>query len=358
MSNDASLMRPIALRLARAMCIALALGASSAWAQDIDVSLNVFYADPSNAGSGGTWELVAKSGGSGLASLRVPLRNVSSATVEAPRGMVNGTNVAGFGIFSDTFGLGGFRDILIGQAPLNDPVSPPAEQTVFYGVGTLTNGAPNYPGKPPGANSLGPTFSSLTGVQDVPWATGDAFMDSAWNSAVRFVSGTFAEGVSPGFFASGEERTRGNLFTSVGSSTDAGDISPYIVASTIVRSNFTGSALPDYNGNGEVDAADYVLWRKTEGQTGAGLAADGDGDLDVDGDDYLLWRANFGATVPGAGASLSTSSVPEPASGVLLAFGAILLASRRGTTSPARPGWEPTKAHGGRRRTPQNGPSR
>jgi hypothetical protein len=52
----------------------------------------------------------------------------------------------------------------------------------------------------------------------------------------------------------------------------------------------------DYNGNGTVDAADYVVWRKSVGQTGAGLPADGDGDLDVDDADYGVWRANFGET--------------------------------------------------------------
>ena len=51
----------------------------------------------------------------------------------------------------------------------------------------------------------------------------------------------------------------------------------------------------DYNDNGTVDAADYVVWRKSVGQTGAGLAADGDGDMDVDENDYLVWRANFGS---------------------------------------------------------------
>ena len=42
------------------------------------------------------------------------------------------------------------------------------------------------------------------------------------------------------------------------------------------------------------------LWRKSVGQTGAGLPADGDGDMDVDQDDYLVWRANFGRTAAAA----------------------------------------------------------
>jgi Domain of unknown function (DUF1929) len=70
----------------------------------------------------------------------------------------------------------------------------------------------------------------------------------------------------------------------------------------------------DYNGNGIVDAADYTVWRDMLGQSGAGLAADGDLDLDVDASDYGIWKQNFGATAgSGAGATGSASaSVPEP----------------------------------------------
>ena len=51
----------------------------------------------------------------------------------------------------------------------------------------------------------------------------------------------------------------------------------------------------DYNGNGEVDAADYVTWRYTLGQhVTAGQAADGDGDGVVDQADFNVWRSHFG----------------------------------------------------------------
>jgi hypothetical protein len=50
----------------------------------------------------------------------------------------------------------------------------------------------------------------------------------------------------------------------------------------------------DYNGDGKVDAADYVVWRKTDGSP----------------DNYILWRANFG-NPPGSG-SLAEGAVPEP----------------------------------------------
>jgi hypothetical protein len=71
----------------------------------------------------------------------------------------------------------------------------------------------------------------------------------------------------------------------------------------------------DYNGNGIVDAADYVVWRNLFGQTGPGLAADGNGDLQVNEADYEFWRARFGNHSGGD----SSIGVPEPMS-VVLAF--------------------------------------
>jgi hypothetical protein len=70
----------------------------------------------------------------------------------------------------------------------------------------------------------------------------------------------------------------------------------------------------DYNGNGDVDAADYVLWRKTLNQSvdPAGSGADGDGDGTVNAGDYDFWRERFGDDV-GGGAGFG-STVPEPAS--------------------------------------------
>ena len=73
----------------------------------------------------------------------------------------------------------------------------------------------------------------------------------------------------------------------------------------------------DYNNNGVVDAADYVVWRKTNGQTGAGLAADGDGSGTVDDADYNFWRAHFGST-SGSGSALGGGAMPEPATIALL----------------------------------------
>ena len=81
-----------------------------------------------------------------------------------------------------------------------------------------------------------------------------------------------------------------------------------------------GSAGPsaDYNHNGVVDAADYVVWRNNLGATGApgSVAGDGTGDGVVNQSDYDLWRSTFGQTT-GGGGSLSSASVPEPSTGLL-----------------------------------------
>jgi hypothetical protein len=69
----------------------------------------------------------------------------------------------------------------------------------------------------------------------------------------------------------------------------------------------------DYNANGVVDAADYVVWRHQRGQTGAALAADGDGSGVVDAGDYNLWRVAFGNTTA-IGADGGASAIPEPRS--------------------------------------------
>jgi hypothetical protein len=90
----------------------------------------------------------------------------------------------------------------------------------------------------------------------------------------------------------------------------------------------------DYNSNGKVDAADYVLWRSTLGQSvTAGTGADGNADGTITQDDYGFWRARFG-NISGSG-SLAPANVPEPATlvGCCLALGAISMLSRRRTTT-------------------------
>jgi hypothetical protein len=92
-----------------------------------------------------------------------------------------------------------------------------------------------------------------------------------------------------------------------------------------------GPIAGDYNDNGTVDAADYVVWRATLGST-TNLQANGDDSGAsmgvIDAADYAVWRTNFGST-GGAGALLSGSAVPEAASFTLLILGVPALCSMR-----------------------------
>lgn len=296
-------------------CALALLLSSAARSYTIDVSLNVHYAIPSDVNSGGTWQIIAKSDPEidfGIAGLNLRVTNINAAVVkEGPRGTVNGSDPAGFAVL-DVFPNAGYRSLLITQEPAFAGAG--EEESAFYGVGTIPNGMPG---------DLGPTFSSLTNLQDVPWATGDVFGESEWDTAAMFASGTFGLNVTPGFFAG----STGHVFSSIGTSTSFGAASAATITTT-VRTNFMEAPLlPDYNNNGVVDAADYVLWRK------GSPAADGNGDTFVDQQDYELWREHFGAIVGGggAGSGFSGASVPEPASCVLLVFGLLpaLLARRR-----------------------------
>jgi fibronectin-binding autotransporter adhesin len=76
----------------------------------------------------------------------------------------------------------------------------------------------------------------------------------------------------------------------------------------------------DFNGDGTVNAGDYVLWRKSPSTYGGNPAG------------YNLWKANFGAIAgAGTGGGLGGTNVPEPGaiSLVLAAIGSVVATRRR-----------------------------
>jgi hypothetical protein len=78
----------------------------------------------------------------------------------------------------------------------------------------------------------------------------------------------------------------------------------------------------DFDGDGDVDGADFVAWQTNfPKETGATLAqGDADGDGDVDGADFVVWQTNFPfPSAPGA------SIVPEPTALVLGTLGAAMI---------------------------------
>ncbi|HJQ80321.1 MAG TPA: choice-of-anchor Q domain-containing protein, partial [Lacipirellulaceae bacterium] len=74
------------------------------------------------------------------------------------------------------------------------------------------------------------------------------------------------------------------------------------------QSVLTNDLAGDYNGNGTVDAADYVVWRKTISMNVPnGSGADGDGDGVVDLGDHGVWRENFGQTQTAAAGTVQAA---------------------------------------------------
>ncbi len=73
--------------------------------------------------------------------------------------------------------------------------------------------------------------------------------------------------------------------------------------------------LADFDANGVVNGADYVVWRKGSGTK-------------YTQNDYNSWRAHYGPTAGGAGASVN-ESVPEPATLTLLFLTALATYPRR-----------------------------
>ena len=115
-------------------------------------------------------------------------------------------------------------------------------------------------------------------------------------TAAGGISGAFADVILPAL--------TGNLFWNINYGASS-------VALEVAAPGLTG----DYNNDGKVDAADYVVWRKNDinGQQG-----------------YNDWRANFGRTAGSGSGTSANAAVPEPANLVLVVFVAVGLGLQRG----------------------------
>ncbi len=89
-----------------------------------------------------------------------------------------------------------------------------------------------------------------------------------------------------------------------------------LYSGTAVTLQVLSTAVPgDYNNNGTVDAADYILWRN-----GGPLQNEVHNPGAVTAEDYTEWRSRFG-NAAGAGASQPNSAaVPEPTTWLLVAL--------------------------------------
>jgi hypothetical protein len=92
------------------------------------------------------------------------------------------------------------------------------------------------------------------------------------------------------------------------------------LASTTSAGGFTLSPLTpsedaDFNNDGHIDGADFLIWQRGLGAPGTNATGDANGDGNVNGVDLGIWKNLFATAAVAAG-----GAVPEPAAGVLAAM--------------------------------------
>jgi autotransporter-associated beta strand protein len=197
----------------------------------------------------------------------------------------------------------------------------------FTGTGTVNIEGDLSPGSSPAAVNfagnltLGP-LSSL--AIEIGGLTPGSLHDKLIVAGLLDLDGTLAVSLTNGF-----NPAAGNSFDILDWGTLSGTFSainlPALAAGLVWNTSqlYTAGVLSvasvgvpgDYNNNGTVDAADYVLWR-----SGGPLANEVDNPGSVNAGDYTAWRARFGNSGNGAGigsgatgsASAQATTVPEP----------------------------------------------
>jgi len=89
----------------------------------------------------------------------------------------------------------------------------------------------------------------------------------------------------------------------------------------------------DYNNDGTVDAADYVVWRANVGTNN--LLPNNPTPGPIDETEYERWLANFGNSAPGGG-GIALGQVPEPASFYVALLALLTLAAKRRSRAASR----------------------
>ena len=283
------------------------------------------------------------SAAAGLGNLTALGSGGSPGTLNAANGFVVDFDeaVTGYGTINSTNTLA--KRATINGTVQGDSVGQPITLSGYIkGVFTYTN--VNFTGTySPG---LSPTIASAgnvafastnTLIMELGGTTPGSGHDQIESSGLLTLGGTLQVSLINGF-----SPVVGNSFdllnwASVASTFTALDLPPLagglVWNTSALYTNGVLSVAPagvpgDYNYNGSVDAADYILWRKnvqplpnnevvTIGTTESG--------------DYTEWRSRFG-NPPGSGAGASaggsaSSAVPEPASGLLLLVAALGVAA-------------------------------
>jgi fibronectin-binding autotransporter adhesin len=264
------------------------------------------------------------SGPAKLGSLTTLGDGANAGTLNAANGFVVdfGDALTGFGTINSTNALAE-RATINGTVQGDSAGQPITLSGYIKGVGTFNNvtfTGTYSPGLSPtiatvGSITLAPASSLL---MEVGGTTAGSSYDQIQANGTLSLSGTLLVSLINGFnpaagnsFDILEWGSLSGTFSSIQLPTLAGGLqwNTSNLYTTGVLSIDVAGIPGDFNHNGIVDAADYVVWRKGLGAT-------------YTQSDYDVWRARFGQTA-GSGASASANAAaPEPATAVLLILAA------------------------------------
>lgn len=210
----------------------------------------------------------------------------------------------------------------------------------------VNNGGTISPGLSPGSMAIHGQLQINRGVLEMEIA-GTSVFDSVAATGAVALGGELHVLLAGGFLPDKQdafEIVTGQSITGAFTNVTAGNRIPIngtsasflvtVAGSEVTLSNFLTGLAGDYNNDGFVDAADYVVWRKSvanntplDNETAsAGI---------TDQADLEIWRANFGTTIVASG--LGSSIVPEPSAMLLACSLAVTQLIRRGRIRRRRP---------------------
>ncbi|MFO0789651.1 MAG: hypothetical protein U0805_09335 [Pirellulales bacterium] len=265
--------------------------------------------DYNSAASAGATARLANGTTTGVGVTEFHFENGGTRPIQVPRNLIINNGLTGSGT-----GAGGIRSsrlqLVLDAAPIVDGSGVPQNLGLFDVAFSDVAGTSTT-----GTGDLGDFFSSADGstlyTQDAIVSAN--FAGSTYNWKISY-TGNITWAGTPGV----DYGNAGQVLSLSG--IGGNDVVLVGLSSVIVPQGVPG----DYNNNGVVDAADYVLWRN-----GGPLQNEVDAPGTVNGADYTAWRARFGNT-SGAGAGLGSAAVPEPAAVVLAVLGIVAAVARRG----------------------------
>jgi hypothetical protein len=198
-------------------------------------------------------------------------------------------------------------------------------------------------------NSMAVTTVTATDADLPPQTLAYSIVGGADQSKFSITPGGSLSFIAPPNFEAPTDANGDNLYLVVVQASDGNFTNLQAILVTVTNVVDELPLIGDYNANGTVDAADYIVWRNSVGQVGAGLPADGNGNGQIDAADYNLWRANFGRTLPGSGTSMAAASElaepsinqevadSEPVTSAAASFAEPILRPHRHRTDTTRP---------------------